>query len=318
MARKPRIHLAGAVYHVMLRGNAGQNIFFSDEDRQHFEALAAEGITRFGHRIHGYCWMNNHVHLVVQVGNTPLSQIMQHLAFRYTRWVNRRENRVEHLFQGRFKAILVDADSYLLELVRYIHLNPVRAGLTGDPTAWPWSGHRAYLGLTETTWLTTDWLYSQFAQDVTTARVRYAKFVAEGLKEGYREEFHRGNAQGRILGSDNFIEASLSQSDQLGPAPVKLETIVIAVCATSKLDLDALTALNRGRAAAEARALIAYLTIQKNAAPLTRLAKLFNRDLSTLSNAASRIRERINTDSELAAKVKELLKILEIERKMNL
>lgn len=262
--------------------------------------------------------MNNHVHLAVQVGITPLSNVMHHLSFRYTRWINQRENRVGHLFQGRFKAILVDADAFLLELVRYIHLNPVRVGLADDPANWLWSGHRTYLGLTETPWLTTDWIYSQFTQDIMTARASYAKFVVEGASERFREDFHWGSVQGRILGDDDFIEASLRQAEQWRATPVKLEAIVTAVCATSKLDLDALTALHRGRAASEARALIAYLTIEKSAAPLTRLAKLFNRDLSTISNAASRVRERINTDFELAAKVKELLKILEIERKMNL
>jgi len=113
MARKPRIHLDGALYHVMLRGNGGQSIFLSDEDRDAFEALVAQGVSRFGHRIHAYCcWMGNHVHLAIQVAETPLSKIMQNLAFRYTRWFNRREQRIGHLFQGRFKALLVDADSY--------------------------------------------------------------------------------------------------------------------------------------------------------------------------------------------------------------
>ncbi len=100
----------------------------------------AEGVGQFGHQIHGYCWMGNHIHLAVQVVEVPLSRIMQNLAFRYTRWVNKRQGRVGHLFQGRYKAILVEAQSYLLELVRYIHLNPVRARLVEEPAAYRWSG----------------------------------------------------------------------------------------------------------------------------------------------------------------------------------
>ena len=146
MARKPRLHLPGGLYHVMLRGNGGQAIFFSDADRYHLYLLLQEGVERFGHRIHGFCAMTNHLHLAVQVAKAPLSKIMQNLSFRYTRWINQRQRRVGHLFQGRYKAILVDADSYLLELVRYIHLNPVRTGLVKDPLDYPWSGHRAYLG----------------------------------------------------------------------------------------------------------------------------------------------------------------------------
>ena len=163
MARKPRIHLDGALYHVMLRGNGGQSIFLVDDDRDAFEALVAEGVSRFGHRIHAFCWMGNHVHLAIQVADTPLSKIMQNIAFRYTRFINRRAQRIGHLFQGRFKALLVDADSYLLELVRYIHLNPVRAKLVADPADYRWSGHLAYLGKTHKEWLTTDWVLSQFA-----------------------------------------------------------------------------------------------------------------------------------------------------------
>jgi putative transposase len=91
--------------------------------------------------------MNTHVHLAIQVGGVPLSRILQNLSFRYTRWVNGRRKRSGHLFQGRYKAVLVDADSYLDALVRYIHLNPVRAGMVKEPEEYRWSGHRAYLGL---------------------------------------------------------------------------------------------------------------------------------------------------------------------------
>jgi len=133
MARKPRLHYIGAVYHVMVRGNSGQNIFADDEDRYRFYLFLQEGVEKFGYRIHAFCLMNNHVHLAIQVGDKPLSRIMQTLCFRYTQWVNSRQKRVGHLFQGRYKAIVVDADAYLAELVRYIHLNPVRAKIVKTP-----------------------------------------------------------------------------------------------------------------------------------------------------------------------------------------
>ena len=122
MARKPRLHVPGGVYHVMLRGNGGQDIFFDAEDRSHLYLLIQQGVERYRHRIHGFCCMPNHLHLVIQVKEAPLSQIMQNLAFRYTRWINTKHTRSGHVFQGRYKAILVEADRYLLELVRYIHL----------------------------------------------------------------------------------------------------------------------------------------------------------------------------------------------------
>jgi len=133
MARKPRVHYPGAFYHVILRGNGGQSIFFDDKDRTRFYFLAQEGIERFGHRIHAFCLMTAHVHMAIQVGDVSLSRILQNLSFRYARWVNWGQSRSGHLFQGRYKAVLVDADVYLQELTRYIHLNPVRAGMVKEP-----------------------------------------------------------------------------------------------------------------------------------------------------------------------------------------
>lgn len=314
MARKPRIHIPGAVYHVMLRGNAGQPIFFHDEDRDVFEELVGEGVSRFGHRIHAYCWMPNHVHLAVQIGDVSLSKTMQHLAFRYTRWINKRENRIGHLFQGRFKAILIDADAYLLELVRYIHLNPVRANLVHDPAEYHWSGHRAYLDLDRVSWLTTEWIYSQLAQDVATARERYARFIAGGLDEGHREDFHRRTVEGRILGDEYFAENALRQSDKASRAQIKLESIISVVCAARKMDLDQISGADRGRAGAAARALIAYLALELGAATLTEVGNFLNRDISTLSTAVSRLRERIKQESELAAEAKRLMNLLAINK----
>jgi putative transposase len=312
MARKPRIHIFGAVYHAMLRGNGGQPIFFNDEDREVFGELVAEGVSRFGHRIHGYCWMPNHIHLAVQVGEVPLSKVMQHLAFRYTRWINKRERRVGHLFQGRFKAILIDTDNYLLELVRYIHTNPVRAQMVHEPAEYRWSGHRAYLGLDRIGWLTTEWTLSQLAQDLAAARECYARFVAEGLNEEHRADFHRGMAEQRILGDDRFVENVLRQADQASKPRAKFESIISLVCAARKMDLDQVCGPSRARAGAEARALIAYLALELGAATLTEVGNFLNRDLSTLSTAVSRLRERMKHESESVAEVKRFMNLLTI------
>ena len=127
MARKPRLHIPGGLYHVILRGNAQQDVFFTPADRRCFYELLTEGTARFDYRVHAFCLMTNHLHLALQVGDLELSAGMQNLSFRYTRYLNTRLNRVGHLFQGRFKAFLVDQDRYGLALVRYLHLNPVRA-----------------------------------------------------------------------------------------------------------------------------------------------------------------------------------------------
>jgi REP element-mobilizing transposase RayT len=196
MARKPRLHVPGGLYHVMLRGNAGQALFVDDEDCYHLYLLIQQGVERYGHRIHGFCCMTNHIHLAIQVAEEPLSRIMQNLSFRFTRWYNKRQIRTGHLFQGRYKAIVVDADPYLLALVRYIHLNPVRAGLVKNAKEYAWSGHRAYLGIDTLPWLETGWVLGQFAKPLKTARQRYKDFVEAGKQEGYQGAFHQGGEMG--------------------------------------------------------------------------------------------------------------------------
>ncbi len=216
------------------------------------------------------------------------------------------------LFQGRFKAILIDADAYLLQLVRYIHLNPVRAHLIRDPVEYRWSGHRTYLGLDRVSWLTTEWTYSQLAQDVATAQERYARFIAEGLNEGHREDFHQGAAERRILGNDHFVENALRQADQTSRPHIQFESIISLVCAARKMDSHQVCSPDRGRAGAAARALIAFLAVELGAATLTEVGNFFNRDISTLSTAVSRLRKRMKQESELAAEAQRLMNLLAI------
>ncbi len=306
MARKPRVHYPGAVYHVMLRGNARQDIFADDEDRRGFYALLAEGVERFGYRLHGFCLMSNHVHLAAQVGALALSRIMQHLGFRYTQWFNRRRARVGHLFQGRYKAVLVDAESYLLELVRYIHLNPVRAALVKAPERYPWSGHRAYLGKERLGWLETRWVLSQFGRNTTRARERYARFVAEGRGEGRREEFHRDSTQGRILGDDRFAEEAMARAGRQERRAVNLGEVLGAVCARLGISEEELAVAGKARAGSQGRALTAWLVRQVPELSLQEAACRLGRDISSLSAAATRLEGRVREDTELARMIAQL------------
>jgi len=146
MARKPRIHVPGALYHVMLQGDNGKKIFGSDADRKYLESLVAEGVQRFGHKVHAYCFLPDRLHLAIQVDKTSLSKIMQNLSFRYTRYYNNAQNSQGQLFHGRYKAILVDAKNYLPDLVRYIHHAPARTGASRKADSFKWSSHKAYLG----------------------------------------------------------------------------------------------------------------------------------------------------------------------------
>ena len=308
MARKARVYCPGAFYHVILRGNSGQTIFFDDRDRMRFYLLLQEGVERFGHRIHAFCLMTNHVHLATQVADISLSRILQNLCFRYTRWVNWRQGKTGHLFQGRYKAVLIDADTYLQELTRYIHLNPVRAGVVREPEKYPWSGHRAYLGLETIPWLTTDWVLSQFSKRLSVARRAYMRFVQEGKGGGRQEEYYRGSdADSRILGDDTFIERVLDEKQMRQRHRASLDKIMVEVCRHFLLEEKDFRVLGKDRNLSEARGVAAWLVLELGVCTLGELGRRTGRDPSTLSSAAKRIEIRSKTDLKLAERMKGLL-----------
>ena len=234
MARKPRLHVPGGLYHVILRGNARQDVFFTPADRHFFYELLAEGVTRFDYRVHAFCLMSNHLHLALQMGERELSAGMQNLSFRYTRYLNTRLKRVGHVFQGRFKAFLVDQDRYGLALVRYLHLNPVRAKMVKRADAYAWSSHRAYLGEEDLPWLTTDWVLGQFGERLTSARQRFAAFVDAGIREGHSEVFYGGQADARVVGEEDFVKKVLPEKVREARPP-SLSAIVAHVCQSASM-----------------------------------------------------------------------------------
>jgi len=310
MARKSRIHYPGALYHVILRGNAGDPVFFDEADRCRFYLLLQEGTGRFGFRVHAFCCMTNHIHIALQVGEIPLSRIMQNLSLRYTAWINRRRHRTGHVFQGRYKALLIDGDAYLLELVRYIHLNPVRAGMVERPEDFHWSGHRAYLGAEVLPWLTSEWTLQLFSSDSTKGRKAYAVFVHEGLTEGRRPEFHSGSCEGRILGDDRFAENVLHRTNEDLP-PARIPAILEALCTLYGLTAEELRAPGKSRPASEGRALAALLVREAPQLSLSELGRHLNRDVAALSQAARRLAMQIAENPELAARRNALQKMLE-------
>lgn len=311
MARKPRLHYPGALYHVTLRGNAGQAIFFDNRDRTRFYFLLQEGIERFRHRIHAFCLMSNHIHLAIQVADIPLSRIIQNLSFRYTRWINWRQSRSGHLFQGRYKAVLVDADSYLLELIRYIHLNPVRAGIVKEPQEYPWSGHRAYLGREVIPWLTTDWVLSQFSKRESLARSAYERFIEDGKKEGHQKQYSMGlGTDHRILGDDEFIERVLDQKDKKPRRRVSLDRIIREVCKSFSIEEGQFLVSGKDHNLSKARGMVAWLVMEYGIGTLGELSGRTGRDVTTLSSAARRLQIRSQTDFDLAEKMRKLLETL--------
>lgn len=204
MARTLRVEFPGALYHVTARGNAGQRIYLDDKDSNRFLELYADVSERLNWLCHAYCLMSNHYHFLIETIEANLSRGMRQLNSTYAQYFNHRHNRRGHLFQGRFKAFVVQRGPYLLELARYVVLNPQRAGLVRDPSNWRWSSYRATAGVSPPpTWLATDWLLSQFGTTRKSALRAYKAFVAQGI----RSEPPWSSVRGQIyLGEDSFVE----------------------------------------------------------------------------------------------------------------
>lgn len=205
MTRPLRLEFPNALYHVTSRGDRREDIFDDNDDRLRFLEVLGAVVTDYHWLCHGYCLMSNHYHLIIETFDANLSKGMRQLNGVYTQASNRRHKRSGHLFQGRYKAILVDKDPYLLELARYVVLNPVRAkGMVRRLEDWPWSSYWAMVGaVPKPDWLTTDWLLSQFGKRRNIAMKRYRQFVMDG---GQHELNMWSNLKGQIyLGDEMFV-----------------------------------------------------------------------------------------------------------------
>jgi len=206
MARQIRIEYPGAFYHVFSRGNQKQPIFLNDEDRHFFLKCLREAHEKFGVVIHAYCLMPNHFHLVLETPLGNLSRMMHFLITSYTIYFNKKHKRHGHLFQGRFRSVLVEAVLYAQELSRYVHLNPVRAELVERPEEYPWSSYQRYRGKRRPeSWLETNVILGLYGDRLEEARMRYLDYVARGISEDLSAPI-RGSVRSGILGSEAFIE----------------------------------------------------------------------------------------------------------------
>ena len=310
MARKPRIHFRGAVYHVLLRGLEGRPVFRSVGDRRTLEALAAEGTERFDHRIHAFCLMPDHVQLAIEVGDAPLSRVMQNLSFRYTRHYNSQHGEDGPLFHGRYKAIVIDPDAYLVELVRWIHNNPVRAGKAARAGEFRWSSHASYTGTGEVRdWVTTERVLAGFGRTPGRAATAFERFVDAGRDETGRDDLMRGTDGGRLLGDARFRRKALRPPRKVEP-PMSLPRLVRLVCKEEGVKESALRDESRTRRESAVRQTIAWLALEFDIASLTALAQRFNRDLTTMSRNQRYFRDRIAEDPALGRRVRRLRRLV--------
>jgi len=208
MARRPRAEVEGGLYHIIARGNNRQNIFHTNEDFKKFLSLLLTQKAKLGFYLYAYCLMSNHFHLLIERQAEPIGRIMLRVLTGYSQYYNRKYRKVGHVFQGRHKAILCEADRYLGELVRYIHLNPVRAKMVRKAERYPWSSQKAYLGIEQSELVDVDPVLRLFGARKQKALENFARFVSAGARLGHQEEFYLAQ-EGCILGSEEFVDQAI-------------------------------------------------------------------------------------------------------------
>ena len=276
MARPLRLEFPGAVYHVTSRGNGRAAIYLDDGDREVFLDVLGEVCRRMHWVCYAYCLMTNHYHLVIETLDPNLSRGMRQLNGVYTQQFNRHHGRVGHVFQGRYKAILVDREPYLLHLVRYVVLNPVRAGMVTSPEQWSWSSYHATVGQAHTPdWLATEWVLRQFGTRRALAHQRFAQFVRDGQTKP--SIWHELRNQ-IYLGDEQFVARMQSQIQDEKP----LDEIPKAQRRMCRLSLEDFARQHGNPQSAMAAA---YLS---GAHTMKAIASYFGVHYSTVSRAVSR------------------------------
>ena len=303
MPRSPRYNSPGAIHHVMLRGNQGRPIFFSDGDRVQCCLLIQEVVERYGHRIHGYCLMSNHIHLAWQQGTEGLSSAVQNFAFRYAQRINRLRKEVGHVFQGRFKSILVNKENDLTKLVRYIHLNPVRAGIVKRPEDYKWSGHNAYLGTDPVARLECDYVLKKYSDERDIAIRQYNEFIYSGIGCEPDLDFKMGLRSG-IIGDDEFIQTIISgESENRESLDITISDLVNHVCTKYGVSEEEIISESRARDLAHVRAIITLLSRSIEGISIIEVAKKLKRDPGGLSRLANKLDKKCTISTLLKHEV---------------
>jgi len=295
MSRQPRLDTPGALHHVMVRGIEGTDIFRTDEDRTDFLARLAEQCESEALKVYAWALLPNHLHLLLRTGHHSISASMRKILTGYAVRFNRRHRRQGHLFQNRYKSILCEQDPYFLELTRYIHLNPLRAGFVGtlqELAAYPWSGHSAVVGKVGRPWQDTGQVLAYFGKRRGMAINRYVAYMKEGIPLGNRAEFRGGGllrsvggwsevvsmrkrgigirSDERILGSEGFVERVIAEAEAKERETLRLRRkipdlsgLLREVAEKNDLSEEEVKSLRRRRKAARVTKLFCHLAVRK-------------------------------------------------------
>jgi len=315
MSRPLRIEYPGAWYHVMNRGRRGEEIFFTDADRREFILVLREAVELWNFRIAAYCLMPNHYHLLIQTPDGNLSRGMRHINGVYTQRFNRRHKMEGQLFRGRYKAVLVEEDGHLLEVLRYIHRNPLRAGMVKDLGQYPWSSHHGYLSWAKSwSWLHKDELLAMLSPVKKRHRSAYRDFVSRSEPEEI-ERFYSLKNLPSLLGSADFKDfirerfSSLLDNEEIPEArslSLTAEEVIAAVCGFYRVSREELLASRRGVEKLP-RDVAVYLVRHLCRMSLSRVGMEFGvKNYSTVSSVIQRVKARAEREGRLAKEIAEI------------
>ena len=320
MPRKSRIDAPGALHHIIARGIERCDVYKDDIDRNNFIDRLGLILPETGTRCYAWALLPNHFHLLLKTGEAPIATVMRRLSTGYAVAFNKRHRRYGHLFQNRYKSILCQEDDYLLELVRYIHLNPLRAKIVMDMDeldAYPFCGHAVIMGKEKNIWQDFQWVLKLFDRQLGNARRSYRTFVQKGILLGKREDLTGGGlirsaggwtavkamrkldksqkADERILGDGDFVEQALAQAHEkmekryaLQSRGYDLNKVATRVSQIMCLKLSEVWAPGRERKRVEARSLLCYWAVREVGLSMSQLSKRLHLSLSTVSLAVKR------------------------------
>ena len=306
MPRKARLDAPGTLHHVMMRGTEGRSIFREDKDHQNFLSRLAQISEDTEARILAWTSMSNHVHLLMFSGSQGISKFMRRLLTGYAVWYNRKYHRTGHLFENRYKSIVCEEEAYLLELVRYIHLNPLRGGIVKNMEEldrYPWSGHGVLIGSSRNDWQERDYVLRQFSETKGKAVRAYRRFMEEGIAQGRRNDLVGGGrvrsqggwSQGvsltgkkkkemrhdvRILGGEDFVGQILKEADkrltrqlQWGGRNKAIDQVIKRLCKEEGIEEEELRNGGKRRKVSEARAKISFQLSHEMGIPFAEIAR---------------------------------------------
>ena len=312
MARPLRINYSGAFYHVTSRGNERKNVFKSKRDREKFFEYLESATQRYDAVIHAFCLMDNHYHLLIETPSGNLPQIMRHINGAYTTYFNVKRLRSGHLFQGRYKAILVEIDEYAKELSRYIHLNPVRAKMVSTPEEYEWSSYQFYIGVQKPPeWLYRDFILGYFGGKVSIAQKGYRNFVSAMVNEKYDSPLDEV-VSSTLLGSPGFI-TFIKDKFLSGKKPDKdLPALKELVEKASMQDIFDEVESVFGKEPALCRNIKMFLSQRYTCENLKDIGTHFGIGESGVSQASRRVNDKIRSDKKLRRKIRKIEKELNV------